>query len=78
MEFQGSDVKNYKIGILLNHSEAEKYIKLLNLLFYNIFHRNGPTFVHRLAARPLMANTHVMAIEIDPRHVPFLPRQSLT
>ena len=38
----------------------QKNIKLLNLLFNSIFHRNGTIFVHRLAARPLMANTQII------------------
>ena len=51
----------YEIGILLDQPEAETYIKFLNLLFNNMFHKNNPTFVHRLAARPLMANSHMSA-----------------
>ena len=52
-------VLNNEIGILLDQSEAEKYIKLLNLLFANTLHRTDTIFVHRLAARPLMATTHM-------------------
>ena len=39
--------------------KQNKYIKLLNLIFNNRFHKNGTFFVHRLAARPLMAKTHM-------------------
>ena len=53
-------VQNNKIAILLNQFEAEKSLELLNVLFNNMFHKNGPFFVRRLLARPLMATTHVL------------------
>ena len=59
MEFRDFDVQDNEIVILLNQYEAEKYRKLLNLLFKDIFHKNGPIVVHRLASRPLMATTQV-------------------
>ena len=49
MEFRDFD---NEIGIWLDQSEAEKYIKLLNLLINNIFHKIVPICVRRLAARP--------------------------
>ena len=70
-------VQNDEIGILLDQSEAEKYVKLLNILFHNNFHINGSIFVHRLAARPLMATTQIVPKYITrTRMVHFLMRNS--
>ena len=52
--FKVIDSRFYSTNLEQNNSS-----ELLNLLFNNMFHKNGPFVVHRLLARPLTAITHL-------------------